>query len=282
MLRTRVLTVVLGLPPFLACLWWGGGVWTALVALLAALAAAEAVALAGGRPGAVAAAADRGRGADARAGDGAAAAAAKACAAGLAALLVLALGDLVPLPPLLGVTAVLLVLMGLDAAFYPGGLRAPGMVLSVLYPGLGLGHLVLLRREPQGLNWSLFLLAAVWAADIAAYFVGMARGRHRLVPRLSPGKSREGAVAGLLAAAAAGAVGARALLRLPVAAGAALAVGAAVAGMAGDLAESALKRAAGRKDSGHLVPGHGGVLDRFDSLAFAAPVLYWWKSLGGM
>jgi phosphatidate cytidylyltransferase len=281
-LGIRVLTVVLGAPPFLACLWWGGGVWTALVALLAALAAAEAVALAGCRSGEVAATAGQGRGAGGRAGDGTAVAATRVSTAGLAALLVLVLGDLVRIPLLLGITGALLVVMGLDAAFYPGGVRATGMLLAVLYPGLGLGHLVLLRREPQGLGWGLFLLAAVWTSDIAAYFVGLVRGHHRLAPRLSPGKSWEGAAAGLLAAAVAGAAGAGALLGLPAPAGAALAVGTAAAGMAGDLAESALKRAAGRKDSGHLVPGHGGVLDRFDSLAFAAPVLYWWKVLGGM
>ncbi|MEW6397669.1 MAG: phosphatidate cytidylyltransferase [Bacillota bacterium] len=259
MLRTRVLTVVLGAPPLLACLWYGGRVWAVAVALLAGAAAAEAVAMAEASrrlPAGVAAV--------------------------LAGCLVLLLGGLVPLPLLLGATAVLLAVMILDAALYPRGVRAPAMLLGVLYPGLGLGHLVLLRQGAQGLGWSLFLLAAVWAADIAAYFVGLARGRHRLVPRLSPGKSREGALAGLLAAAVAGAVAAGPLLHRGAAVGVALGVGAAVAGMVGDLAESALKRAAGRKDSGRLVPGHGGVLDRFDSLAFAAPVLYWWKMLGGM
>jgi len=280
MLRTRVLTVALGAPPFLACLWWGGGVWTVLVALLAGAAAVEAIWMAGtGRSLRLAA----------------------AVTAVLAAGLVLLLGGLLPVPAsltagwvsspgenrtpgvLLGATTVVvLVVMALDAAMYPGGTRAPGMLLGVLYPGLGLGHMVLLRQGAGGLGWTLFLLATVWAADMAAYFAGLAWGRHRLVPRLSPGKSWEGAAAGLLVAAAAGAAAAGPLLDRGAPLGALLGGGAALAGMVGDLAESALKRAAGRKDSGRLVPGHGGVLDRFDSLAFAAPVLYWWRVLGGM
>ncbi|MDI6823489.1 MAG: phosphatidate cytidylyltransferase [Bacillota bacterium] len=280
MLRTRILTVVLGAPPFLAALWWGGAVWAGLVALLAGAAAVEAVGFGnGGRslPGAV-------------------------LAALLAAGLVLFLGGMVSIPlpavspvpgvaavapavagpALLGVTLVVLVTMALDAALYPGGTRAPLLLLAVLYPGLGLGHLVLLRQASGGFAWSLFLLGTVWAADIAAYFAGMARGRHRLAPRLSPGKSWEGAAAGVVTAALVGLLGAPALLGLGALTGGLLGAGMAVAGMVGDLAESALKRAAGRKDSGRLVPGHGGVLDRFDSVAFAAPVLYWCRILGGM
>lgn len=284
MLRTRILTVVLGAPPFLAALWCGGAVWAGLVALLAGAAAVEAVGFGNGSrslPGAV-------------------------FAALLAAGLVLFLGGMVsvPLPAvspgappvpgvaavapavagpaLFGITLVVLVTMALDAVLYPGGTRAPLLLLAVLYPGLGLGHLVLLRQASGGFAWSLFLLGTVWAADIAAYFAGMARGRHRLAPRLSPGKSWEGAAAGVLAAGLVGLLGAPALLGLGAPTGGLLGAGMAVAGMVGDLAESALKRAAGRKDSGHLVPGHGGVLDRFDSVAFAAPVLYWCRVLGGM
>lgn len=267
MLKTRVLTVVLGAPPFLACVWLGGRVWTALVALLAAAAAVEAVRLGGSY---------RYRHL------------AQALAAALASSLVLVAGGGVlpaggvPLPWLGAITLVLLVVMTVAALLHPAGPRASDLLLAVLYPAVGFGHLVLLRGGPSGMAWVLFLLATVWAADMAAYFTGLAWGRHRLAPRLSPGKSWEGAAAGMLAALAVGAGAAPALLGVGSLAGALLGGGAGLAGMLGDLAESALKRAAGCKDSGGLLPGHGGILDRFDSLAFAAPVLYWWRVLGGM
>jgi phosphatidate cytidylyltransferase len=119
----------------------------------------------------------------------------------------------------------------------------------------------------------LLLLAVVWLGDTAAYYAGRRFGRHRLAPRVSPKKSWEGVAASLATAlAAAAAWGA---LRLGEATPALLALGAAanVAGQVGDLVESMLKRGAGVKDSGTVLPGHGGVLDRVDALLFAAPVL---------
>jgi len=123
--------------------------------------------------------------------------------------------------------------------------------------------------------WIMFLpLLVVWAGDSAAYFIGSAFGRHRMAPSVSPAKSWEGFAAGMVAsmgaAALAGSVGAGLPLTWMLAAGAA----AGAAGVLGDLYESALKRNAGVKDSGSLLPGHGGVLDRFDSLLGAVPATW--------
>ncbi|HXE30499.1 MAG TPA: phosphatidate cytidylyltransferase, partial [Terriglobales bacterium] len=129
------------------------------------------------------------------------------------------------------------------------------------------------RLVAGGAMWLVFLLVVVWVGDTAALYAGRAWGRHRLAPRVSPGKSWEGAVASMIAAAAVGAgVGAwqHAYILIPVA----IAIN--IAAQVGDLAESALKRGAGVKDSGTLLPGHGGVLDRIDALLFAAPVLWFY------
>ena len=153
-------------------------------------------------------------------------------------------------------------------------------VFVVLFVGFPLGFLTALRATPDeemGRDLLVLLLVVVWVGDTAAMYVGSMFGRRRLAPRISPRKSVEGAVAGVVAGSLAG------LLahywwfhRLPI--GHALAIGALVglAGIGGDLAESVLKRAAGAKDSSRLLPGHGGFLDRIDSLLFAGPVLYYY------
>ena len=113
----------------------------------------------------------------------------------------------------------------------------------------------------------------IWANDVFAYLVGMTLGRHRLCERLSPKKSWEGFFGGLLGAVAMGLLAAR-LLGADYLAWAGLALVAAVMGVLGDLAESMFKRAAGVKDSGTLIPGHGGVLDRFDAMLLSAPFVF--------
>jgi phosphatidate cytidylyltransferase len=122
------------------------------------------------------------------------------------------------------------------------------------------------------LAWALTVVLAVWVGDSVALFAGRALGKQKLAPKISPNKSQEGAVSGLLASMAVGAVSIQAFglgdWWIGLAAGAAISI----AGQIGDLAESLLKRQAGVKDSGSIVPGHGGILDRIDALLFAFPV----------
>lgn len=165
------------------------------------------------------------------------------------------------------------------------GLAAVITVFGSAYTGLLLAFAVWLRAlGGSGVGWGgaavLFLpIAVTWLGDTAAYFAGSALGRHRLAPRTSPGKSWEGAAAGLLATAG-GAVlyvaWTRGLVDWTLGAAETLGFGAAVAvaGQVGDLFESRLKRDCGVKDSSGLLPGHGGMLDRMDSLLFVFPVAY--------
>ena len=128
-------------------------------------------------------------------------------------------------------------------------------------------------------------LAIIWSGDTAAYFAGTRWGRHKLLPSVSPKKSIEGAVAGLLMSVIAALIYGRlvfeAWFSLPIGPVVAAVGGALIgaAGQVGDLAESVMKREAGVKDSGRIFPGHGGVLDRFDSLVFALPVAWAWLAL---
>lgn len=150
-------------------------------------------------------------------------------------------------------------------------------VLGVLYAGWLGAHAVLLRDVGDGRDWVLLGLFAVFATDTAAYAVGRVAGRHRMAPRISPQKTWEGGVGGL----AGGFVAVIALhSAFDLGAGRWAIVGLAailpLAAQLGDLAESALKRSMAVKDMGSLLPGHGGVIDRMDSMLFAFPVLYYW------
>jgi len=165
--------------------------------------------------------------------------------------------------------------------------EASASVFCLLYAGLTLTAVPALRAESNGPSLVVYLMCVVWAGDIAALYVGRAWGRHKMTPTLSPNKSWEGAlgsVAGSLLAAGA-LLGLAALFEMwgsvklsypdDLWYWLALAVGVNVAAQVGDLVESALKRSAGVKDSGNLLPGHGGVLDRIDALLLAAPVLWY-------
>lgn len=157
-------------------------------------------------------------------------------------------------------------------------------LLGVLYVGWLGSHVGLLRELPvprheayaRGMSYALLPFFIAWTCDTAAYACGLAWGRHRLMPEVSPQKSVEGAVAGLagavLAAFLARAWFARYLTPFDAAA---LGVLVGVFGQLGDLVESLLKRDAAAKDASRLIPGHGGVLDRFDSILFAAPIVYY-------
>ncbi|MFO1468157.1 MAG: phosphatidate cytidylyltransferase [Steroidobacteraceae bacterium] len=121
---------------------------------------------------------------------------------------------------------------------------------------------------PEGVLW---LLAWVFSADIGAYFAGRAFGRSKLAPRISPGKTWEGVIGGVLLAVVLGAVGAR-WFGVPVLPAVSFGIALIAVSIVGDLTESMFKRGAGLKDSGALLPGHGGVLDRIDSVTAAAPL----------
>ena len=150
---------------------------------------------------------------------------------------------------------------------------AAAMLLGVIYVFGSLRCGIDLRAISQ--YWLFFALSLNWTGDIAALYVGRLIGRHKLAPRVSPGKSWEGAFASVTASVIYGALYfPRLLPSVPLFEGLALAALANIAGQFGDLCESGLKRGAGVKDSGTLLPGHGGWLDRVDSSLFALPVIY--------
>ena len=151
-------------------------------------------------------------------------------------------------------------------------------VAGILYVGWLLGHLVALRGLDDGRNWVFFILFVNWASDTFAFFVGRKFGRHKLAPSISPGKTWEGAAGGVSAAVIMSILFfAPTPFRLPLDSWQIipLAVLVSIFGQLGDLVESLLKRNMGVKDSGGLMPGHGGVLDRIDSLVFASVVVYY-------
>lgn len=262
----RLLTAVIGIPIILFALWRGSWVWALFLALVAAMDVLETYRLA--RAG--------GRRPD--------------MAIGLVLAPVLILDALFPT---LAIERAALAL-GVISAFVAQILRPPdersaddwtATIASPVYIGSLMGYGVLLRQLPGGLAWTLAGVALVWANDSFAYFGGRTFGRTPLSPSLSPRKTREGFLVGMLATIAfaaslpwlAGLFGPT-LAPLPtmsVWSMALLGLLVSVVAPAGDLAKSFLKRQVGVKDSGTLFPGHGGVLDRTDSLLFAAPFVYY-------
>ncbi|MFN8593929.1 MAG: phosphatidate cytidylyltransferase [Thermomicrobiales bacterium] len=135
------------------------------------------------------------------------------------------------------------------------------------------------EAAPRGLAWALLVVLATWLGDSAALLVGRSLGRHKLAPRLSPNKTVEGSIGGLVAAITAGMLVATVFGLGSIWIGGAAGAVVGIAGQSGDLCESLLKRQAGVKDSGALIPGHGGMLDRIDALLFAFPAGYLFASL---
>jgi len=183
-------------------------------------------------------------------------------------------------PLLAGLFGALLALF-LYTIFRYANLANPFALLSrggfaCLYPGLAASHLVMLMALPQGRAWLLLLSAIAAASDTAAFYTGSKFGRHKLCPAVSPAKTWEGFFGGLAGSLIAGLVVRHFFLPteslawlVPVT------IFLAAIGAAGDLGESIIKRAFGVKDSGALLPGHGGLLDRIDSLLLSAPALYY-------
>ncbi|MFC1893036.1 phosphatidate cytidylyltransferase [Chloroflexota bacterium] len=186
--------------------------------------------------------------------------------------------------PLLLTTAVLLPLIWLllrpqkDQAF----IHWAWTIAGILYIGWLLSYLIALRGLDDGRNWVFFTLFVTFGSDIAAFLVGRAAGKHRLAPQISPAKTWEGAIAGI-----SGAIIVSLLFLLPTPLGLPLTYGRAIllgiavsiSGQIGDLLESLLKRNMGVKDSGKLMPGHGGALDRIDSIVLAGVVVYYYVLL---
>ncbi|MDX6709548.1 MAG: phosphatidate cytidylyltransferase [Blastocatellia bacterium] len=158
-------------------------------------------------------------------------------------------------------------------------------VLGVLYVALLGGHLVALRTAPftkPGLSTHLlsFFFLVIMGSDTGAYYSGRTFGRHKLAPKISPGKTWEGAVGGMVASLVLAVVSHYWFFpELSLKAAIPLAAAMNVLGVIGDLTESALKRGAGAKDAAKILPGHGGLLDRLDSLLFNAPVIYYFAQL---
>lgn len=167
--------------------------------------------------------------------------------------------------------------------FAKGAARAAALVMGIAYIFGAWKTATLLhdieapafRNLPAGRYWLMFALMINWIGDTGAYYVGRKLGKHKLAPHVSPGKSWEGAAASAVTGVIFG------LIYLPLTiegtslwAAGAISLAANTAGQVGDLAESALKRVAGVKDSGTILPGHGGMLDRLDSSLFAMPVVY--------
>lgn len=270
MLRDRVRSAAILVPPLLVALYLAGPWITLVVALVVAIAAREAFRLL------------------------TAAGHASMPRLGVILAVVVGLGDsLTPLPGGSGLllAALGIVLVGAGALTRPDpreGLEVfANTTFGALYVGL-LGFVARLGATGVAVDptsalgwlgperaWILVLLLCVWAFDTAAYLTGRRLGRHRFMSHISPSKTLEGVVGGAMVAAIAGA-GLFVALGRPPLPGLVLGLALAFAAQAGDLAESMLKRAAGAKESGRLIPGHGGLLDRVDSFLFAAPVAYFY------
>ncbi len=159
----------------------------------------------------------------------------------------------------------------LAGALYTGGLLGYAPLLAGIQEG---------TDRASGVAWLLMVLLGTAACDTGAYLVGSLVGRHKMIPHISPGKTWEGLGGGFLGGIAA-AVALSGLLHLTLGWAVVLGLIVCVAALCGDLCESLLKRAAGVKDSGHLIPGHGGILDRLDSILFVLLAVYWFTQVVG-
>ena len=263
MLAQRLLSALVGIPTVIALVVWGPAwLYTAFVLLLALASQLELYRMFAGA------------GIEADQGAGLA----------LGALVVLAFAATRPvlLPLALSIAVIVVVALGLRRDPPAEGAWA-GMTLTLLgvcYCAWLLGHAIWLRALPGGRGLTLFAAGVTWCGETAAYFVGRRFGRRQLAPRVSPGKTVEGGVAQLVVSVLAAIVGAP-IVGLPIAEAAAVGLLLGVVGQVGDLSESFLKRSAGAKDAGRLIPGHGGILDRLDSLLFNVPALYYWLYFAG-
>ncbi|MBK5294597.1 MAG: phosphatidate cytidylyltransferase [Acidobacteriia bacterium] len=193
---------------------------------------------------------------------------------------------IVIVPHLDPVIFVLLAMAMLVIAIRSGSLTITLMQASAVV--MGVAYVFGAWRCAAGLrminpHWLLYALALNWVGDIAAFYIGSRIGRHKLAPRISPGKSWEGAIASVVFSAVFGVVYlGRFIPEVPLWEAVLLTAAANAVGQLGDLSESALKRGAGLKESGNLLPGHGGWLDRVDSSLFSLPFVYFWLARSSM
>lgn len=251
-LQQRVLTAVVGIPLVALALWAGGLWWDVLTWIIAVLGWRELFRL---QP-----LSEAGR--------------AVVVLVGVAVLWVLNFWVATTQSPEVALAILILwaVVLIYSLLRLVGGAVPSALILGPAYLAVPMGMLARWRFEQTA--WSvLAFLIVIWANDTAAYFAGRAFGRHKMAPRTSPGKTWEGAAAGLAAGILLGVLTAP-LLGLSRLSGGLFGALVTVASQAGDLFESAIKRRAGVKDSGAMLPGHGGVLDRFDGILVAAPIGY--------
>ena len=258
----RILTALVGTPILLAVIWWGGPALILLVVLAAVLSIREFYRLLPPETG--------------------------------------------PLPIILGMIWTAALVLGAKAAsdtlnllIISGGIWVSGAFAGLLwivafhsgrrhlaagvyllggpiYAGFLLGHSLALRDLVAGRDWLLFAILVTFATDTGAYLIGRLIGRHKLAPQISPGKTWEGSAGGFVfAVAAALALGLAFDLRIPLWQVGVIGAVIGVAAQWGDLLESKLKRIAGAKDAGSLFPGHGGILDRLDSIVISVPAVYY-------
>ncbi|HEY1752373.1 MAG TPA: phosphatidate cytidylyltransferase [Caulobacteraceae bacterium] len=246
-LLLRVVSGLILAPAALAIAWHGGGLFLVLVAVAVSLLSIEWALMAA-------------RAAPARL-------AVVMTGSVLASVFLGYAGELVP--------AVVMIVFGAAAASLASQRvlqRRADAAYGVLYIAPPCLAIIWLRETPQGAGWTVMLLATTWAADICAFAVGNALKGPKLWPRFSPNKTWSGFFGGLVGAAAAAAGVAALLMRLSLVGAGLIGLSAGLATMMGDLWESMLKRRFGVKDSGDLIPGHGGLLDRVDGLMFATVV----------
>jgi phosphatidate cytidylyltransferase len=175
------------------------------------------------------------------------------------------------------VVTALLIQVGTGREIKSGLLDSAVVVFGVFYIAWLLSHMILLRGLEQGPYLIFFLFLVTWANDTGAYYTGKLIGKHQMSPKISPSKTWEGTAGGLMASVAAAFICRGWFLpSLPVSDALGLGLLFGVMAPLGDLCESVLKRSAGVKDSGRLIPGHGGILDRIDSLIFTTPTFYYW------
>lgn len=149
------------------------------------------------------------------------------------------------------------------------------VVFGVLYISWTLGHFISLRLLTNGQNLIFFVLIVTWGVDAGAYYTGRLLGKHKLSPHISPGKTIEGAIGGVITCIGAAFLARWLFLDLRINSTIIIGLVLGIISQFGDLSESLLKRSAGFKDSGSIIPGHGGMLDRVDSLIFTVPAFYY-------